>query len=133
MVYDELDNPTLEAVEVIPFLNETMAIVPFTAEDEILQQDGSLAGLLKSALTLPDNSTFVVSGYVAARGNVALASITRPFLRLLVPVQVSNSLIVASEGALKIGPGTLLRVRPGVIIKVGLQRYYSHLYRFHSH
>ncbi|EDQ89805.1 uncharacterized protein MONBRDRAFT_24936 [Monosiga brevicollis MX1] len=71
-VYDLLDSGNLELVSVQPFLDALGQVVVIAAEDELLQADGSLSGLLSQDWTIPANSTFVVSGMIVVQADVVL-------------------------------------------------------------
>lgn len=59
-VYDELDDPSRDVVELLPFLDADMKEVAFDPEKLLLQPDGSLAGLLTSNWTIAEGESFVV-------------------------------------------------------------------------
>ena len=89
-VYDELDDPALETVDFVPYLDAAGDVVPFDPSDALRQPDGSLAGKLLSNLTFATGRNYTISG----------------------------TLIVPSELVLTIEAGAVLRLGRGVTIKV---------------
>jgi hypothetical protein len=89
-IYDELDDPSLETVNFLPFLDASGEVVPFDPSDALRQPDGSLAGKLLTNLTFTAGSAYTLSG----------------------------TLIVPSGITLRLEPNVILRLEEGTIVKV---------------